>query len=76
MTNCESSGKAQSSQEFDDSFYLPFKVLCCEIDFQIFQFVSKNCTDSLGVCSICRVVEIVDRYPFDTDKISGHVSFC
>ena len=28
------------------------------------------------VCLICRVVEIFYRYPFDKNKLSGHVVSC
>ena len=38
--------------------------------------LSKNCTGLLGVCPICLVAEIFDRYPFDKNKLSGHIVSC
>ena len=79
VTICESSGKAHSSQEFEDSFYFTVKGSVMRNEtFSFSSFYQRTALVCLAFVPFveCTVVEIVDRYLFDKNKLSGHVVSC
>ena len=76
VTICDSLGKAYSSQEFEDSFYLQLKVLWCEMRLSGSSFYQRTALVSWHLSHLSGSRNRWSLYPFDKNKSSGHVVSC